>query len=209
MLILPPLAARPDRALFPLSAGGPLRSLLRSKRSQIPLQVLVEIGPLRLTNIFIWVTLEQHQHWSRCSVCCSTSPAWAGRSAGAGGQQTRWQRVLGVPVDRVVDLAWVLVGGMAGVAGAGCGDSTPSVNPLVGWLILLPVFCHRQGWAACRGFFVGTILGAYIVAFGENTVMLTSRPDLWPRLQFQTHDPLRDHHPRAANSPARLWWVGA
>jgi branched-subunit amino acid ABC-type transport system permease component len=41
---------------------------------------------------------------------------------------------------------------------------------MVGWLILLPVFA-----AAVLGgmrSFIGTIIGAYIVAFGENTVML-------------------------------------
>ncbi|MCB0149227.1 MAG: hypothetical protein KDE01_16445, partial [Caldilineaceae bacterium] len=78
-------------------------------------------------------------------------------------------RVIGLPVDRVVDLTWLLVGGMAGVAGALWGFYT-FVDPLVGWLILLPVFA-----AAVLGgmrSFVGTIIGAYVVAFGENTIML-------------------------------------
>ncbi|MFZ1771614.1 MAG: branched-chain amino acid ABC transporter permease [Caldilinea sp.] len=140
---------------------------LFDKRIQIPLQVLVEIGPLRLTNIFIWVTLSSITLVALLSLLLNFTSL--GRQMRALADNDTLARVLGVPVDRVVDLTWVLVGGMAGVAGALWGLYT-FVDPLVGWLILLPVFA-----AAVLGgmrSFVGTILGAYIVAFGENTVML-------------------------------------
>ena len=54
-------------------------------------------------------------------------------------------RVLGLPVDRVVDLTWLLVGGLAGVGWRAVGAYT-FVDPLVGWLILLPVFAAAV-WA--------------------------------------------------------------
>jgi branched-subunit amino acid ABC-type transport system permease component len=140
---------------------------LFDKRIQIPLQVLVAIGPLRLTNIFVWVTLSSIILVILLTLLLNFTSL--GRQMRALADNDTLARVLGVPVDRVTDLTWVLVGGMAGVAGALWGLYT-FVDPLVGWLILLPVFA-----AAVLGgmrSFAGTILGAYIVAFGENTVML-------------------------------------
>ncbi len=140
---------------------------LFDKRIQIPLQVLVEIGPLRLTNIFVWVTLGSIGLVLLLSLLLNFTSL--GRQMRALADNETLARVVGVPVDRVVDLTWLLVGGMAGVAGALWGMYT-FVDPLVGWLILLPVFA-----AAVLGgmrSFVGTIFGAYLVAFGENTIML-------------------------------------
>lgn len=140
---------------------------LFDKRIQIPLQVLAEVGPLRLTNIFIWVTLGSIGLVLLLSLLLNFTSL--GRQMRALADNDTLARVVGVPVDRVVDLTWLLVGGMAGVAGALWGMYT-FVDPLVGWLILLPVFA-----AAVLGgmrSFIGTILGAYIVAFGENTIML-------------------------------------
>jgi branched-subunit amino acid ABC-type transport system permease component len=77
-------------------------------------------------------------------------------------------KVIGVPVDRVHDLTWLLVGGMAGVAGALWGIYT-WVNPTVGWLAILSVFAATVLGGMTS--FSGTILGAYLVAFSENTIM--------------------------------------
>jgi branched-subunit amino acid ABC-type transport system permease component len=77
-------------------------------------------------------------------------------------------RIIGIRVERVRTLTWLLVGGLAGVAGALWGIYS-NVHPLTGWLAILSVFA-----AAILGgmsSFVGTILGAYVVAFSENTVM--------------------------------------
>jgi branched-subunit amino acid ABC-type transport system permease component len=77
-------------------------------------------------------------------------------------------RVIGIRVERVKYLTWLIVGGLAGIAGALWGIYT-SVNPLMGWFAILSVFA-----AAILGglsSFPGTILGAYIVGLSENTLM--------------------------------------
>ena len=77
-------------------------------------------------------------------------------------------RVIGIPVERVHDLTWLLVGGLAGVACALWGIYT-WVNPTVCWLAILSVFAATVLGGMTS--FPGTILGAYLVAFSENTVM--------------------------------------
>jgi len=140
---------------------------LFDKRIQIPLAVLLDLGALRLTNIFVWVVPSSIALVVLLSLLLNFTSL--GRQMRALADNETMARVIGLPVDRVVDLTWLLVGGMAGIAGALWGFYT-FVDPLVGWLILLPVFA-----AAVLGgmrSFVGTIIGAYIVAFGENTIML-------------------------------------
>lgn len=150
---------------------------LFDKRIQIPLTVLLDLGPLRITNIFAWVVPSSIVLVALLSVLLNFTSL--GRQMRALADNETMARVIGLPVDRVVDLTWLLVGGMAGVAGALWGFYT-FVDPLVGWLILLPVFA-----AAVLGgmrSFVGTIIGAYVVAFGENTIMLLLNQ--WVGLDF-------------------------
>lgn len=66
------------------------------------------------------------------------------------------------------DLTWLLAGGLAGVAGAFWGMYT-SVNPLLGWITILSVFAASVLGGMTS--FTGTILGAYVVSFSENTLM--------------------------------------
>ena len=77
-------------------------------------------------------------------------------------------KIIGIRVERVKTLTWVLVGGVAGVAGALWGIYY-GVHPLTGWMAILSVFAASilGGMSS----FAGTILGAYVVAFSENTVM--------------------------------------
>jgi branched-chain amino acid transport system permease protein len=77
-------------------------------------------------------------------------------------------RVIGVPVDRVFNMTWLLAGGLAGVAGALFGIYT-SVNPLMGFLAILSVFAATILGGMTS--FSGTILGAYVVGLSENLVM--------------------------------------
>ena len=77
-------------------------------------------------------------------------------------------KIIGIRVERVKALTWLLVGGLAGLAGALWGIYS-SVSPLMGWFAILSVFA-----AAILGglsSFAGTILGAYVVSFSENVVM--------------------------------------
>jgi branched-subunit amino acid ABC-type transport system permease component len=77
-------------------------------------------------------------------------------------------RVIGSPEERVHNFTWVLAGGLAGVGGALFGLYT-SLNPLLGWLAILSIFAASVLGGLTS--FAGTILGAYLVALSENTLM--------------------------------------
>jgi neutral amino acid transport system permease protein len=84
-------------------------------------------------------------------------------------------RIIGIPVDRVHDLTWLLAGGLAGVGGALWGIYT-AVNPLTGWTSILSVFAATVLGGMTS--FAGTILGAFVVSLSENLLMQ------WLNLQF-------------------------
>ena len=84
-------------------------------------------------------------------------------------------RILGIPLDRIHDLTWLVAGGLAGAGGALWGMYT-SLNPLTGWVTILSVFAASV-LGGMRSF-AGTILGAYVVSFAENLLMQ------WLNFQF-------------------------
>ncbi len=139
---------------------------LFDKRIQIPLVVWVQTEWITLTNIFFWVVPTSIALVIALSLLLNLTPL--GREMRALADNFMLARVIGIPVDRVHDLTWVLAGGLAGVAGALWGIYT-LVNPLVGWLAILSVFAATVLGGMTS--FPGTILGAYLVAFSENTVM--------------------------------------
>lgn len=139
---------------------------LFDKRIQVKQEVWVQAGPLTLTNIFFWVVPISIGLVVALSLLLNYTGL--GRQMRALADNPTLARVTGVPVERVVNLTWVLVGGLAGVGGALWGMYT-FVDPLLGWLAILSVFA-----AAVLGgltSFSGAILGAYVVAFAENTLM--------------------------------------
>ncbi len=136
-------------------------------RIRIPLQIVYREGALILTNVFAWVAPTSIVLVILLTLLLNATPL--GREMRALANNISLARVIGIPVERVKIYTWVLVGGLAGVAGALWGLQT-AVSPLMGWVAILSVFA-----AAILGglsSFSGTILGAYIVAFSENTVML-------------------------------------
>lgn len=139
---------------------------LFDKRIQAPLEVWVRSSPLILTNIFFWVVPTSILLVILLSALMNLTAL--GREMRALANNLDLARIIGIRVERVKILTWFLVGGLAGVAGALWGIQT-SVNPLMGWFAILSVFA-----AAVLGgmtSFIGTILGAYVVSFSENTVM--------------------------------------
>ncbi len=139
---------------------------LFNARIRIPLEVLFRDGFLILTNFFVWVVptsiilvllLTLLLHYTAL-----------GREMRALANNPHLARVIGIPVERVKDHTWLLVGGLAGVAGAMWGLN-PGVSPLMGWLAILSAFAASILGGLSS--FSGTILGAYVVAFSENTVM--------------------------------------
>ena len=136
-------------------------------RIAIPLQILVREGSLILTNLFFWVVPSSIALVILLTLLLNTTPL--GREMRALANNSSLARVIGIRVERVKSYTWLLVGGTAGVAGALWGLQT-AVNPLMGWAAIISVFA-----AAILGglsSFSGTILGAYVVAFSENTLML-------------------------------------
>ncbi|MDE2820710.1 MAG: branched-chain amino acid ABC transporter permease [Chloroflexota bacterium] len=136
-------------------------------RIRIPLQIIYREGALILTNIFAWVAPTSIVLVLLLTLLLNATPL--GREMRALANNIGLARVIGIPVERVKNYTWILVGGLAGVAGALWGLQT-AVSPLMGWVAILSVFA-----AAILGglsSFSGTILGAYVVAFSENTVML-------------------------------------
>ncbi len=136
-------------------------------RIGIPLQILYREGYLILSNLFAWVVPTSLVLVVLLTLLLNTTPL--GREMRALASNITLARVIGIPVERVKSATWLLVGGLAGVAGALWGLQT-AVSPLMGWAAIISVFA-----AAILGglsSFTGTVLGAYIVAFSENTVML-------------------------------------
>jgi neutral amino acid transport system permease protein len=139
---------------------------LFDKRIQVPLQIWYREGALILTNIFFWVVPTSIGLVIALSLLLKFTPL--GREMRALANNLELARVIGIRVNRVKNMTWLLVGGLAGVAGALWGIYT-SVNPLMGWFAILSVFA-----AAILGglsSFTGTIIGAYIVSFSENVLM--------------------------------------
>ena len=136
-------------------------------RIRIPLQIILREGYLILTNIFFWVVPSSILLVLALTLLLNRTPL--GREMRALANNPGLARAIGIPVERVKSTSWLLVGGLAGVAGALWGLQT-AVSPLMGWAAIISVFA-----AAILGglsSFTGTILGAYVVAFSESTVML-------------------------------------
>ncbi len=136
------------------------------RRIQVPLEVWFRDGGLILTNIFFWVVPTSIGLVVALSLLLNYTPL--GREMRALANNLELAKVIGIRVERVKTLTWLLVGGLAGLAGALWGIYA-NVSPLMGWFAILSVFA-----AAILGglsSFPGTILGAYVVSFSENVLM--------------------------------------
>jgi branched-subunit amino acid ABC-type transport system permease component len=135
-------------------------------RIQAPLEIWFQGNNLILTNIFFWVVPTAILLIVALSLLLNYTNL--GREMRALADNQILARVIGVPVDRVFNMTWLLAGGLAGVAGALFGIYT-SVNPLMGFLAILSVFAATILGGMTS--FSGTILGAYVVGLSENLVM--------------------------------------
>ncbi|MDQ7025430.1 MAG: branched-chain amino acid ABC transporter permease [Anaerolineae bacterium] len=139
---------------------------LFDQRIQVPLEIWYRTDNFILSNVFFWVVPTSIVLVIALSLLLNATPL--GREMRALADNFDLARVIGIPVERVKWLTWLLVGALAGISGALWGIQT-SVSPLMGWVVILSVFA-----AAILGglsSFPGTILGAYVVAFSENTIM--------------------------------------
>ena len=143
------------------------------KAVQVKQQVVVRNPNLILTNIFFWSVPTAILLMIALSLILNRTDL--GRQMRALADNVTLARVIGIPVDRVHDVTWILVGGLAGVGGALFGIYT-TVNPLMGWYTLLSIFAATVLGGMTS--FVGTILGAFVVSFSENLLMQ------WLNFQF-------------------------
>ena len=77
-------------------------------------------------------------------------------------------RISGVNVPRVIDIMWILAGGLGGLGGVVFGIYT-TVTPVLGFSTLLDIFAVVI--IAGLTSFTGTIIGGYIVGFSQVTLM--------------------------------------
>lgn len=148
--------------LFMLADGLHLLDL----RIAVPQTILLQTNLLTITSVFAWATPTSVALVLALSLLLNHTSL--GRQMRALADNATLARVIGVPMNRIHDVTWLLVGGLAGVGGALWGLST-FVNPLTGWLTILSVFAATVLGGMTS--FVGAILGAYLVAFAENTLM--------------------------------------
>jgi branched-chain amino acid transport system permease protein len=144
------------------------------KPIRVSQQIVLRTPNLILTNVFFWSVPTALLLMLALSVVLNRTDL--GRQMRALADNATLSKVIGIPVDRVHDLTWILVGGLAGVGGALWGIYT-TVNPLMGWFTLLSVFAASVLGGMTS--FVGTILGAYVVSFSENLLMQ------WLNFQFR------------------------
>lgn len=139
---------------------------LFDKRIQLTQEILFQNELLTISNVFLWVVPTSIGLVIALSLLLNYTGL--GRSMRALADNFNLARVIGIPVDQVHDLTWLLVGGLAGVGGALWGMQT-FVDPTVGWLTILSVFAATVLGGMTS--FPGTILGAYVVGFAENVIM--------------------------------------
>jgi branched-subunit amino acid ABC-type transport system permease component len=150
---------------------------LFDKRIQVPQIIWLQTELITLTNIFFWVV--PTSMGLVLSLSLLLNHTLLGCEMRALADNLNLAKVMGIPVDQVHDLTWLLIGGLAGVAGALWGIYT-FVDPMVGWLAILSVFAATVLGGMTS--FVGAILGAYAVSLSEN--MLMQLLNAWTGLDF-------------------------
>ncbi len=178
-MVYKPLAARKPPMYILILASFAVGMILRNlmflfvdyyglfdKRIASPVSVLWQTRFFTINNIFAWVVPLALLLVLALSLLLNRTSL--GRQMRALADNATLARIVAVPVNRVHDLTWLLAGGLAGVGGALWGLST-FVNPTTGWLAILSVFAATVLGGMTS--FTGTILGAFLVAFSENTIM--------------------------------------
>ena len=92
-----------------------------------------------------------------------------GKSMRAVASNLELAKLTGINVSLVVNVMWIIAGGLAGVGGVIFGIYTTTVTPVIGFNSLLEIFSVVI--IAGLTSVTGTIIGAYVVAFSENTLM--------------------------------------
>ena len=91
-----------------------------------------------------------------------------GKSMRAIASNSDLARISGINVPRVVDVMWIIAGGLGGLGGVILGIYT-TITPVLGFNTLLDIFAVVI--IAGLTSFTGTIIGGYLVGLSQNTLM--------------------------------------
>jgi branched-subunit amino acid ABC-type transport system permease component len=135
-------------------------------KTAIPTRVVFTFGGGNVTNVFLYVVpttfvlvLLLHLMLTKTKL---------GTAMRCVAENSELAQIVGVNVRNIRRIAWVISGGLAGVAGA-LWAVYLIAHPEVGWVNLLSSFTASYIGGLIS--FSGTIVGGYIVGIGENLVM--------------------------------------
>jgi len=135
-------------------------------KTAIPTRVVFTFGGGNVTNVFLYVVpttillvLLLHLMLTKTKL---------GTAMRCVAENSELAQIIGVNVRNIRRIAWVISGGLAGVAGA-LWAVYLIAYPEVGWVNLLSSFTASYIGGLIS--FSGTIIGGYIVGIGENLVM--------------------------------------
>ena len=152
-----------------------------SVKARVMVSPVWRIGYGTVTDLVLWVV--------PTAIVCAVALIFflqrtrMGRSMRAVASNLMLAQSSGVRVARTRLVAWLISGGLAGLAGALWAVYAP-ITPEMGWVILLRVVA-----ASILGGLTGigaTIGGAYIVGFGENLGIFVAREWLGVPLEFRS-----------------------
>lgn len=152
-----------------------------SVKARVMVSPVFRIGYGTVTDLVLWVV--------PIAVVCATAlilfllRTRIGRSMRAVASNLMLAQSSGVRVARTRLIAWLISGGLAGLAGALWAVYAP-ITPEMGWVILLRVIA-----ASILGGLTGigaTIGGGYIVGFGENLGIFLARDWFGVPLEFRS-----------------------
>ena len=135
-------------------------------KPKIPLTVAFTVGETPVLSVFVWslptailLVLVLHFLLHRTK---------AGKMMRAVANDLTLSLVTGIDLERVHDFAWIIAGGLAGVAGS-LWAILYYATPYVGWTALLSVFAAVVLGGLTS--FTGAIAGGFIVGLSENLLM--------------------------------------
>lgn len=152
-----------------------------SIKARVMASPVFRIGYASVTDLFLWVV--------PITIVCAVAlllflqRTRIGRAMRAVADNLMLAQSSGLRVARTRLVAWLISGGLAGLAGALWAVYAP-ITPEMGWVILLRVIA-----ASILGGLTGigaTIGGAYIVGFGENLGIFLAREWFGVPLEFRS-----------------------
>lgn len=135
-------------------------------KPKIPVTVAFTLGETPVLSVFVWslpiaifLVLVLHLLLHQTKI---------GKMMRAVADNLTLSLVTGIDLERVHDIAWIIAGGLAGIAGS-LWAVLYYATPYVGWMALLSVFAAVVLGGLTS--FTGAIAGGFIVGLSENLLM--------------------------------------